>query len=95
MSNRPQLQPAAKYSGHSHRQQFENAWNRRYRTMREPPAVDVPAASKRSTVSYCGQRHRRTQAEPDETASDDEAERILKLAKAASAVHADADSAIS
>jgi hypothetical protein len=39
-----------------------------------PTAVDVPAASKRSTVSYCGQRHRRTQAEPDETASDDEAD---------------------
>ena len=34
-------------------------------------AVDVPAACKRSTVSCCGQKHRRTQAEPDETASDD------------------------
>jgi hypothetical protein len=63
MSNRPQLQPAAKYSGHSHRQQFENAWNRRYRTMREPPAVDVSAERKLSSVPSSGDLHRRTLAE--------------------------------
>ncbi len=46
---------------------------------------DVTAASKQDTVSSSGQRHRRTQAEPDETAKDDEAEASKRFAQSASA----------
>ena len=56
------------------------------------PSVDVTAASKRSSVSYCGQRHRRTQAEPDETASADESDADSDFPQSASAWYSDAGS---